>query len=73
MKRMIGRVKSVQRGQGTGYIREASGRDVFFHKGDVLDRAYNDLEVGTTVAFDMIDDPISGARAEHVRPVRRGK
>jgi cold shock CspA family protein len=73
MSHMVGRIKCVQRGQGTGYIREATGRDVFFHKGDVLDRGYNDLEVGTRVNFDIIDDPISGARAEHVRPIRRMK
>jgi cold shock CspA family protein len=70
---MVGRIKSVQRGQGTGYIRESTGRDVFFHKGDVLDRGYNDLEVGTTVDFDLVDDPISGARAKQVRAVRVAK
>jgi cold shock CspA family protein len=68
---MVGRVKSVLRGQGTGYIRDDTGRDLFFHKGDVLNKGYNDLEVGVTVRFEIIDDPISGARALQILPVRR--
>lgn len=69
--RTVGHIKSVLRGQGTGYIRDATGRDVFFHKGDVLDKGYNDLEVGAPVRFEMIDDPISGARAAQILPIRR--
>jgi cold shock CspA family protein len=68
---MVGRVKSVLRGQGTGYIRDSKGRDFFFHKGDVLDRGYNDLDVGVAVEFDVIDDVISGARAQRIRRVAR--
>ena len=68
---MVGRVKSVLRGQGTGYIRDNKGRDFFFHKGDVLNRGYNDLDVGVAVEFEVIDDSISGARAQHIRPVTR--
>lgn len=70
---MVGRVKSILRGQGTGYIRDEAGRDVFFHKGAVVDKGYNDLEVGTAVTFDAVEDPISGARAEQVRPIRQAK
>ena len=69
---MVGRIKSVMRGQGTGYIRDERGRDVFFHKHDVLDKRYNDLDVGTTVEFDVIEDTISGPRAERIRlPTKR--
>ena len=70
---MVGRIKSVQRGQGTGYIRNQAGRDFFFHKGDVVNKGYNDLEVGIGVNLDVIDDSISGARAEHSRPLRPAK
>jgi cold shock CspA family protein len=70
---MVGRIKSVVRGQGIGYIRDDLGRDVFFHKGDVEDKAYNDLEVGTAVKFDVIEDNVSGARAQRIRPIRRPK
>jgi cold shock CspA family protein len=68
---MLGQIKSFVRGQGTGYIRDELGRDVFFHKGDVLEKGYNDLEVGTTVSFDVIEDAISGARAQRIKAVRR--
>ena len=70
---MVGRVKSVLRGQGIGYIRDDSGRDLFFHKADVLDRGYNDLEVGTAVKFDVIEDAVSGDRATQIRVVRKSK
>jgi cold shock CspA family protein len=68
---MRGRIKSFVRGQGTGYIRDQSGRDVFFHKGDVMDKGYNDLEVGAEVSFEVIDDAISGARAQKIKALRR--
>jgi len=70
---MIGRIKSVVRGLGIGYIRDDLGRDVFFHKGDVVNKAYNDLEIGTPVKFDVIEDAVSGARAQRIRPIRRTK
>jgi cold shock CspA family protein len=70
---MLGRIKSFVRGQGTGYIRDSRGRDVFFHKGDVVDKGYNDLEVGAQVSFDVIDDPISGARAQKIKAVKAAK
>jgi cold shock CspA family protein len=68
---MTGRVKSVLRGQGIGYIRDDSGRDLFFHKADVLDRGYNDLQVGTPVKFEVVEDPVSGNRASQIRAVRK--
>ena len=70
---MRGRIKSFVRGQGTGYIRDQAGRDIFFHKGDVVDKGYNDLEVGADVTFEIIDDPISGARAQKIKATRRAK
>ncbi len=70
---MVGRVKSVLRGQGIGYIRDDSGRDLFFHKADVLDRGYNDLEVGTPVKFEVVEDAVSGNRAAHIRALRKSK
>jgi cold shock CspA family protein len=70
---MLGQIKSFVRGQGTGYIRDHLGRDVFFHKGDVVDKGYNDLEVGSEVSFDVIEDPISGARAQRIKATRRAK
>jgi len=70
---MVGHVKSVQRGSGTGYIRDQTGREFFFHKGDVVNKRFNDLEVGALVRFDVIEDAISGARAIQIKPERKGK
>ena len=69
-ERLTGKIKSLSTGQGTGYIRTRDGRDFFFHKHDVDAKAYNDLKVGVTVSFEVIEDIISGARAERVRARR---
>jgi cold shock CspA family protein len=63
-----GRIKRLVGGQGSGIISSAKG-DVFFHKSDV-DGQYWDLQVGDPVVFDLLDDPISGPRAQKVRAAR---
>jgi cold shock CspA family protein len=60
-----GRVKQLWGGQGSGII-SASRGDVFFHKSDV-NGTYWDLKVGVPVVFELLDDPISGPRAQNVR------
>ena len=69
-ERLTGKIKSLSTGQGTGYIRTRDGRDFFFHKHDVDAKAYNDLTVGVSVSFEVIEDVISGARAQRVQPRR---
>jgi len=68
-----GKIKSLMHGQGAGYIRDAEGRNLFFHKRDLKDVRYSDLEVGTPVEFDPIEDRVSGSRAERVRLVSKAK
>jgi cold shock CspA family protein len=59
-------------GQSHGFIRTRSGRDVFFHRGDVEEgTSFNDLAVGDGVAFELLEDAVSGARAVRVRPQSR--
>ena len=70
---MNGRIKSLTRGQGIGYIRDAKGRDVFFHKADVLDNQYNNLDEGVAVRFEVVEDRISGTRAQRVKLDRKMK
>ena len=60
-----GRIKHLSGGQGSGIINASRG-DVFFHKSDV-DGTYWDLRVGDRVEFELLDDPISGPRAQKVR------
>ena len=60
-----GRIKSLTRGQGSGIISAARG-DVFFHKADFHGKFW-DLQVGERVTFELLDDSISGPRAQNVR------
>jgi cold shock CspA family protein len=62
-----GRVTQLSHGRLCGVIQAADGQEVFFHSRD-LDRVkYNDVEVGDSASFELIDDPISGARAASVQ------
>ena len=70
-KRTKGRIKSIVRGQGSGIISAPSG-DVFFHKAD-FEGKFWDLNEGDAVLFELVDDPISGARAQKVRLARADK
>ena len=68
----IGRVVRVLTGQGHGFVRLRDDREVFFHRSDVCDgTAFNDLQVGDTVAFELFEDSVSGARALRVKLSRR--
>jgi cold shock CspA family protein len=63
-----GRIVRLFVGQGHGFIRMANGREVWFHRSDMQEgAAFNDFVVGDSVAFDLMDDRISGARALLVR------
>jgi cold shock CspA family protein len=66
-----GKIKRLVGGQGSGTISAARG-DVFFHKSDVEGK-YWELQVGDPVVFELLDDPISGPRAEKVRPARKAR
>jgi cold shock CspA family protein len=70
-KQTNGRVKLLVLGQGTGII-TAGRRDVFFHKSEVRGKFW-DLKVGDRVAFELLEDTISGPRAQDVRAIRPGK
>jgi cold shock CspA family protein len=68
-----GRIVTLFVGQGHGFIRLANDREVFFHRSDVREGlSFNDLAVGDTVKFDLLDDDVSGPRAIQVswRPRR---
>jgi cold shock CspA family protein len=40
---------------------------VFFHRSDVMEGTFNALAVGDVVAFELIEDQVSGPRATRVR------
>ena len=65
-----GHVVKLLVGQGCGFIRLANGADVFFHRSDVHDSgSINDFSIGDAVSFELLDDTVSGARAQQVRRV----
>lgn len=71
-KPATGRVTRILVGQGHGFIRLRDDRQVYFHRGDLRQGTlFNDLQVGDTVAFEVLEDSVSGARA--LRVMRRMK
>ncbi len=63
-----GHVARLSVGQGSGFVRSADGRDIWFHRSDMAEHAgFNELGVGDAVTFDLLEDPISGPRALRVR------
>jgi cold shock CspA family protein len=70
---MTGRISELSRGRSCGVIRASDGRNVFFHGRDLEGAKYNDVEVGGAVSFELIDDRVSGPRAQRVRVTGRSK
>jgi cold shock CspA family protein len=69
-----GRIVKLLIGQGHGFIRIAGGREVFFHRTDLEDGvSFNDFAVGDPVAFELLEDAVSGARALKVKPRGRSQ
>lgn len=48
-----GTVKKIAQERGFGFIKAASGPDVFFHHSIVADRQFDDLVVGQVVEFEL--------------------
>ena len=67
-----GRIARMVIGQGHGFIRLRSDREVFFHRSDLDEGTpFNDLQVGDTVTFELLEDRVSGARALRVTLKKR--
>lgn len=66
-KPATGRIARIMTGQSHGFIRLRDDREVFFHRGDLREGTrFNDLSVGDAVAFELLEDAVSGARALRV-------
>ena len=61
-----GQVATITRGRGDGFIRETRGELLYFHRSDVVDGTFNELNIGDAVTFEVIEDAISGHRAARV-------
>jgi hypothetical protein len=67
-----GRIVKLLIGQSHGFIRLASGREIYFHRSDLEDGiSFNDFAVGDAVSFELLEDAVSGARALKVKQRRR--
>lgn len=65
-----GTIKKVVRDRGFGFILAPNkGPDVFFHVSTVADRAFEQLEEGQTVEYELLEDLSKGPRAKTVRLV----
>jgi len=67
-QRTTGRIARILYGQSYGIIRTRDRRDVFFHRKDARASLFNSLTVGDHVAFELIEDALTGPRG--VRVVR---
>jgi len=66
-----GTIKKVVRDRGFGFIlAPAKGPDVFFHVSTVADRAFDTLEEGQSVEYELLEDLSRGPRAKTVRVVQ---
>jgi CspA family cold shock protein len=57
-------------GRGFGFIKDGSGRDLFFHSTALVDLSFESLHKGESVEFDRERDPQGrGDRAVNVRRI----
>ncbi len=59
---MKGKIKSLVRRRGFGFITAEDGKEVFFHYSALVGKDFNTLEEGTNVVFDIEQGP-KGPRA----------
>jgi|ERR1041385_2589644 len=65
-QRAKGTIVRMLYGQSYGLIRLADRRVVFFHRKDARASLFNNLSVGDNVAFELIEDHLTGPRAVRV-------
>ncbi|MBS0262290.1 MAG: cold shock domain-containing protein [Planctomycetes bacterium] len=67
-----GTIKKIVTDKGYGFISPSTGKgDIFFHVSSVANRAFDTLQEGQSVEFDVVDDGGrgKGPRAANVRPI----
>ena len=63
---MTGTIRSLRVDKGFGFIKDASGKEYFFHQSAVHGESIDNLREGDSVEFDVAQGP-KGPRAENVR------
>jgi cold shock CspA family protein/ribosome-associated translation inhibitor RaiA len=64
-----GRVIKLLPDEDYGFLETADGREVYFHRNSVLNRAFDRLKIGSSVSF-IEERGEEGAQASTVRPLR---
>ena len=65
---MQGKIKTLTE-KGFGFIaRDGEAKDLFFHSNDLSGASFNDLKVGDSVTFEVVDGP-KGPSAKNVTRV----
>jgi cold shock CspA family protein len=67
-----GRVSKLVPSADHGFLETADGREVYFHRNSVLNRAFDRLEIGSRVSFTE-ERGKKGAQASTVRPSRTSR
>lgn len=63
-----GTIRRLLEQRGFGFIHTETGREVFFHRSQVLTVAFDALREGQTVEFVIMETP-QGPKALHVRAI----
>jgi len=59
---VTGRIVNLLMGQCHGFIRLPNAREICFHRADLQEgTAFNDLQIGDAVTFELLADSVSGA------------
>jgi len=66
VKGLQGKIKRLIRERGFGFITAEDGKEVFFHRSDLVEEDFDALEEGTSVEFDLETGP-KGPRATNVK------
>ena len=64
---MTGTIKTLRADKGFGFIRDASGTEVFFHASAIWGEGIDNLREGDGVEFELGDGGGKGPRATSVR------
>jgi CspA family cold shock protein len=63
---MTGSIRTIRADKGFGFIKDATGKEYFFHRSAVYGEGLEDLREGDSVECDLGAGP-KGPRAENVR------
>ena len=64
---MTGTIKTLRADKGFGFIRDTTGKEVFFHASAIQGESIENLREGDGVEFDLGEPGPKGSRAENVR------